>query len=117
MSRSRYTPEQKQHHVTQWCHSDLTRKQYCEQHQLNFSSFRDWIADSNKMRQPPCQTLPAVLPVSLQPDNAHSVTLHTPDGYAFTSDGPVLTLGYNLSGQLTEITCTDEGVRKRILSK
>ncbi|MGV7963187.1 hypothetical protein QPK13_19485 [Photorhabdus tasmaniensis] len=37
--------------------------------------------------------------------------------HLFTSDGPVLTLGYNLSGQLTEITCTDEGVRKRILSK
>nr|MBS9435558.1 IS66 family insertion sequence hypothetical protein [Photorhabdus hainanensis] len=42
MSRSRYTPEQKQQHVTQWRHSDLTRKQYCEQHQLSFSSFRDW---------------------------------------------------------------------------
>ncbi|MBS9435619.1 IS66 family insertion sequence hypothetical protein, partial [Photorhabdus hainanensis] len=26
MSRSRYTPEQKQQHVTQWRHSDLTRK-------------------------------------------------------------------------------------------
>ncbi|PQQ24547.1 IS66 family insertion sequence hypothetical protein, partial [Photorhabdus luminescens] len=38
MSRSRYTPEQKQQHVTQWRHSDLTRKQYCEQHQLSFSS-------------------------------------------------------------------------------
>ncbi|PQQ22889.1 IS66 family insertion sequence element accessory protein TnpA, partial [Photorhabdus hindustanensis] len=52
MSRSRYTPEQKQHHVAQWRHSNLTRKQYCEQHQLSFSSFRDWIADSHKMRQP-----------------------------------------------------------------
>ncbi|WP_276204153.1 IS66 family insertion sequence element accessory protein TnpA [Photorhabdus australis] len=41
MSRSQYTPEQKQHHVTQWRHSGLTRKQYCEQHQLSFSSFRD----------------------------------------------------------------------------
>ncbi|PQQ24328.1 IS66 family insertion sequence element accessory protein TnpA, partial [Photorhabdus hindustanensis] len=37
MSRSRYTPEQKQHHVAQWRHSNLTRKQYCEQHQLSFS--------------------------------------------------------------------------------
>nr|WP_219847651.1 hypothetical protein [Photorhabdus hindustanensis] len=56
--------------MTQWRHSDLTRKQYCEQHQLSFSSFRDWIADSHKMRQPLSQTLPAILPVSLQPDNA-----------------------------------------------
>ncbi|PHM71831.1 hypothetical protein [Xenorhabdus kozodoii] len=30
MRRNRYTPEQKQRHVTQWRHSDLTRKQYCE---------------------------------------------------------------------------------------
>ncbi|NHB98676.1 IS66 family insertion sequence element accessory protein TnpA [Photorhabdus stackebrandtii] len=49
MSRSRYTPKQKQHPVTQWRHSSLTRKQYCEQHQLSFSSFRDWIADSHKI--------------------------------------------------------------------
>ncbi|KGM27291.1 hypothetical protein KS18_15500 [Photorhabdus luminescens] len=82
MSRSRYTPEQKQQHVTQWRHSDLTRKQYCEQHQLSFSSFRDWIADSNNIPQPLSQTLPALLPVSLQPDDAPTVTLHTPDGYA-----------------------------------
>ncbi|TDB44202.1 IS66 family insertion sequence element accessory protein TnpA [Photorhabdus khanii] len=47
MSRSRYTPEQKQHHVTQWRPSDLTRKQYCEQHPLTFASFRDWITDSH----------------------------------------------------------------------
>ncbi|WP_219847637.1 IS66 family insertion sequence element accessory protein TnpA [Photorhabdus hindustanensis] len=40
MSRSRYTPEQKQHHVTQWRHSGLTRKQYCEQHQLSFVNVR-----------------------------------------------------------------------------
>ncbi|WP_391529538.1 hypothetical protein [Photorhabdus akhurstii] len=44
--------------------------------------FRDWIADSNKMRQPLSQTLPAILPVSLQPDDTRTVTLHTPDGYA-----------------------------------
>ncbi|MBS9433350.1 IS66 family insertion sequence element accessory protein TnpA [Photorhabdus hainanensis] len=81
MSRSRYTPEQKQHHVTQWRHSGLTRKQYCEQHQLSFSSFRDWIADSNNIPQPLSQTLPALLPVSLQPDDTRTVTLHTPDGY------------------------------------
>ncbi|WP_448511456.1 IS66 family insertion sequence element accessory protein TnpA [Photorhabdus laumondii] len=82
MNRSRYTPEQKQHPVTQWRHSGLTRKQYCEQHQLNFSSFRDWIADSNNIPQPLSQTLPAILPVSLQPDDTQTVTLHTPDGYA-----------------------------------
>ncbi|PQQ22910.1 IS66 family insertion sequence hypothetical protein, partial [Photorhabdus luminescens] len=38
--------------------------------------------DSHKMRQPLSQTLPALLPVSLQPDDAPTVTLHTPDGYA-----------------------------------
>nr|WP_099143500.1 transposase [Xenorhabdus kozodoii]PHM67334.1 hypothetical protein Xkoz_03812 [Xenorhabdus kozodoii] len=83
MRRNRYTPEQKQRHVTQWRHSDLTRKQYCEQHQLNFSSFRDWIADSKK-NQDPSPGLSALLPVSLQPAQTPTVTLQTPAGYAIT---------------------------------
>ncbi|MDC9583295.1 IS66 family insertion sequence element accessory protein TnpB, partial [Xenorhabdus sp. PR6a] len=45
-------------------------------------SFRNWITDSNKIPPNLSQTLPAILPVSLQPDDAHTVTLHTPDGYA-----------------------------------
>ncbi|MBC8954995.1 transposase [Xenorhabdus sp. PB62.4] len=84
MRRNRYSPEQKQQHVTQWRHSGLTRKQYCQQHQLNFSSFRDWIADSKKRSQDPNPGLSAVLPVSLQPDQTHTVTVQTPDGYAIT---------------------------------
>uniref|UniRef100_UPI00111BEDC6 IS66 family insertion sequence element accessory protein TnpA n=1 Tax=Xenorhabdus beddingii TaxID=40578 RepID=UPI00111BEDC6 len=66
MRRNRYTPEQKQQHVTQWRQTTLTRKQYCEQHQLTLASFRDWITDSNKRRSHSSPTLPAVLPVSLQ---------------------------------------------------
>ncbi|OTA14395.1 hypothetical protein Xvie_03747 [Xenorhabdus vietnamensis] len=72
MRRNRYTPEQKQQHVTQWRHSGLTRKQYCEQHQLNFSSFRDWIADSQKLSQNPNPGLSALLPVALQPAQTHT---------------------------------------------
>ncbi|OTA21235.1 hypothetical protein Xbed_00889 [Xenorhabdus beddingii] len=82
MRRNRYTPEQKQQHVTQWRQTALTRKQYCEQHQLTLASFRNWITDSNKRGQHPRTALPAVLPVSLQPASEQSVTLHTPDGYA-----------------------------------
>ncbi|WP_218117404.1 IS66 family insertion sequence element accessory protein TnpA [Photorhabdus luminescens] len=82
MSRSRYTPEQKQHHVTQWRHSGLTRKQYCEQHQLNFSSFRDWITDSHKIRQHLSQTLPASCRFLSSLTTSGPSTLHTPDGYA-----------------------------------
>ncbi|BET95926.1 IS66 family insertion sequence element accessory protein TnpA [Xenorhabdus taiwanensis] len=82
MRRNRYTPEQKQQHVTQWRHSRLTRKQYCEQHQLNFSSFRDWIADSKKISHDFSLGLSALLPVSLPSAQTPTVTLKTPDGYA-----------------------------------
>ncbi|WP_416776343.1 IS66 family insertion sequence element accessory protein TnpA [Xenorhabdus budapestensis] len=47
--------------MTQWRHSGLTLKQYCEQHQLNFSSFRDWIADSKKIPRDLTPSLPTLL--------------------------------------------------------
>ncbi|WP_422645752.1 hypothetical protein [Xenorhabdus budapestensis] len=40
------------------------------------------MADSKKIRRDPNPSLSAVLPVSLQPAQTHTVTLQTPDGYA-----------------------------------
>ncbi|WP_442320129.1 IS66 family insertion sequence element accessory protein TnpA [Buttiauxella ferragutiae] len=42
MPKQRWFIEQKKQHVASWRASGLTRQQYCELHDIPFTSFREW---------------------------------------------------------------------------
>lgn len=44
--RKRFTREEKAKHWTQWKNSGLNQKTYCERHELNINSFKNWGAYS-----------------------------------------------------------------------
>ncbi|GLH25498.1 hypothetical protein ENT52713_28940 [Enterobacter sp. 200527-13] len=49
--RKLYTLEEKRHHVASWRASGLTRQQYCELHDIKFSTFREWPQDTKAERR------------------------------------------------------------------
>lgn len=55
---SRYTKEQKQQHVDAWRQSGLLQPDYCKQHNIKRSSFKNWSADYKS------SCIPVVIPPS-----------------------------------------------------
>lgn len=55
--------EQKKQHVASWRASGLTLQQYCELHDIPFTSFREWPLDVAKAERRASE--PTVLPVLL----------------------------------------------------
>ncbi|EEU7751397.1 IS66 family insertion sequence element accessory protein TnpB [Salmonella enterica] len=49
--RKLYTLEEKRQHVVSWRASGLTRQQYCELHDIKFSTFREWPQDTKAERR------------------------------------------------------------------
>lgn len=49
--RKLYTLEEKRQHVASWRASGLTRQQYCELHDIKFSTFREWPQDTKAERR------------------------------------------------------------------
>ncbi|HHI2554929.1 IS66 family insertion sequence element accessory protein TnpA [Klebsiella aerogenes] len=47
--RKQYTLEERRQHVTNWRASGLTRQQYCELHDIKFSTFREWPQDTKSV--------------------------------------------------------------------
>jgi len=44
--RKQYTLDEKRQHVADWRACGLTRQQYCELHNIKFSTFREWPQDT-----------------------------------------------------------------------
>ncbi|EKK3320058.1 IS66 family insertion sequence element accessory protein TnpB [Salmonella enterica] len=87
MSKTRWSIDQKKHHVTAWRTSGLTRQQYCELYDIPFKSLRQWPQDIAKAERRANE--PTVLPVHIaQPLHADAsppvtnepVTLFLPGG-------------------------------------
>lgn len=51
--KQRWFIEQKKQHVASWRASGLTRQQYCELHDIPFTSFREWPRMSQRLNDVP----------------------------------------------------------------
>ena len=70
-----YSFEEKKRLVSQWRQSNLTRREFCEQNNLSFNKFRNWITIINQSNCSKFIDIEVVKPPTLT-----SAIIHYPNG-------------------------------------
>lgn len=76
VKQMKYSKQQKSHHIRAWQQSGLTKAAYCGQHNIPFSTFKNW--HSRYISQSSASFIPIVVTDETRADD--SIAIHLPSG-------------------------------------